>query len=111
MEVNGGTAAYHRRYREVRKKRRARDDGQGPAQQLNNGETQPADIASMSTALAVPERATTAKSDESKTEAGSANSDGFSSEIRMKSGRFKLVPLGDANSDALFVEIEFISRA
>ena len=117
LEANGGTATYHRRYRRERKKRRVQDDGQSSALQpcsTSDGEENPQEITSMSTeghlVQTVSVNSTTENSDKRETESGSANSDGSSSEIRMKSGRFKLVPLGDANSDALLVEIEVISK-
>ncbi len=81
LASQGGSAEYYRRYRKQRQKLAAHRGG----------------IADRDTHQA-PKSATTA----------SANSDATTPQMRVISGRYKLLPCGSANSDAILVDLSVI---
>lgn len=85
LEANGGAAAYYRRYRNGCKKRQ--------------DEAPPADAVTTTAEYSAPgfPQGTTAKSD------------AFSQKSLAISGRYELIPLGGAKSDAFQAEIRVIS--
>lgn len=86
LEANGGAAEYHRRYRRKRKQRRDKESV------ISKKKAEP-----VADSAAEPGPAT------------AANSDALSVESLTISGRYKLIPFGGANSDALYAEIRIIS--
>ena len=83
LAANGGAAAYYRRYRSRRIEVEAAAES----------DAEPVEVSAPGGQTATP-----------------ANSDALLVESQVISGKYELVPLGGANSDAFWAEIRIISR-
>lgn len=109
LEAQGGAAAYYRRYR---KRRREKSAGEAQSELPQSDEQVPNPPASNPTherKATCPEPSSSAKSNAKATRPPCANSDAFSPQLPVISGRYRLIPDGGANSDAISVFLSVIS--
>ena len=100
LASQGGSAVYYRTYRKRRKERQRKEQRRKEAHREDGQQNEPPASADPTTGQARRPLTT-----------ASANSDAKTPQSPVKSGRYRLLPYGTANSDAILVELSVIPTA